>query len=148
MYHFICWLETKLISLRFLRFSGVCLFVYMFLYVCVYMLWCMFVCVQVPVCVCLHVPVCVHVCMCTCVYRSEIGSSVFLICFSTFFKIYLFNICEYTINCLQTYQKRASDPVTDGCEPPCGCWELNSGPSGRVDSALNLWAISPASLPF
>ena len=21
----------------------------------------------------------------------------------------------------------ASDPITDGCEPPCGCWELNSG---------------------
>ncbi|XP_050006256.1 putative divalent cation/proton antiporter TMEM165 isoform X2 [Alexandromys fortis] len=25
-------------------------------------------------------------------------------------------------------QKRALDPITDGCEPPCGCWELNSGP--------------------
>jgi len=23
---------------------------------------------------------------------------------------------------------KASDPITDGCEPPCGCWELNSGP--------------------
>jgi hypothetical protein len=22
--------------------------------------------------------------------------------------------------------EEASDPVTDGCEPPCGCWELNS----------------------
>ena len=30
--------------------------------------------------------------------------------------------------CLQTHQKRASDPITDGCEPPCGCWKLNSGP--------------------
>jgi hypothetical protein len=29
---------------------------------------------------------------------------------------------------LQTHQKRALDPITDGCEPPCGCWELNSGP--------------------
>ena len=29
---------------------------------------------------------------------------------------------------LQTHQKRASDPITDGCESPCGCWELNSGP--------------------
>jgi len=29
---------------------------------------------------------------------------------------------------LHTHQKRASDPITDGCEPPCGCWELNSGP--------------------
>ena len=25
-------------------------------------------------------------------------------------------------------QKRAPDPITDGCEPPCSCWELNSGP--------------------
>jgi hypothetical protein len=31
-------------------------------------------------------------------------------------------------SCLQTHQKRASGPITDGCEPPCGCWELNSGP--------------------
>jgi hypothetical protein len=31
-------------------------------------------------------------------------------------------------SCLQTYQKRASDPITDGCELPCGCWDLNSGP--------------------
>ncbi|XP_076772916.1 surfactant-associated protein 2 isoform X2 [Arvicanthis niloticus] len=28
---------------------------------------------------------------------------------------------------LKTHQKRASDPTTDGCEPPWGCWELNSG---------------------
>jgi hypothetical protein len=21
-----------------------------------------------------------------------------------------------------------SDLITDGCEPPCGCWDLNSGP--------------------
>jgi hypothetical protein len=27
-----------------------------------------------------------------------------------------------------THQKRAPDPITDGCEPPCGCWELNSEP--------------------
>jgi hypothetical protein len=25
-------------------------------------------------------------------------------------------------------QKRASDPNVGGYEPPCGCWELNSGP--------------------
>jgi hypothetical protein len=30
-------------------------------------------------------------------------------------------------HCLQTHQKRVSDPITDGCEPPRGCWELNSG---------------------
>ena len=27
-----------------------------------------------------------------------------------------------------THQKRALDPIRDGCEPPCGCWELNSVP--------------------
>ena len=31
-------------------------------------------------------------------------------------------------SCLQTHQKRASDPITDGCEPSCVCQELNSGP--------------------
>ena len=25
-------------------------------------------------------------------------------------------------------QKRASEALIDGCEPPCGCWELNLGP--------------------
>ena len=29
---------------------------------------------------------------------------------------------------LHAHQKRASDSITDGCEPPCGCWESNSGP--------------------
>jgi hypothetical protein len=27
------------------------------------------------------------------------------------------------------HQKRASDLITGGCEPPCGCWDLNSGTS-------------------
>jgi hypothetical protein len=27
------------------------------------------------------------------------------------------------------HQKWASDLITDGCEPPCGGWDLNSGPS-------------------
>jgi hypothetical protein len=30
--------------------------------------------------------------------------------------------------CTPAYQKRASDAITDGCEPPCGFWDLNSGP--------------------
>jgi hypothetical protein len=43
-----------------------------------------------------------------------------------------------------TYQKSASDSITDGCEPLCGCWELNPGPLEEQYSALNGWAISPA----
>jgi hypothetical protein len=42
---------------------------------------------------------------------------------------HLFTSCMWVqCYCLQTHQKRASGPITDGCEPPCGCWELNSGP--------------------
>ena len=43
-----------------------------------------------------------------------------------FLKIYLFYVYEYTVAVFR-HQKRASDPITDGCELPCGCWELNSG---------------------
>ena len=39
----------------------------------------------------------------------------------------LFNVCEYTVAVFR-HTRRASDPITNGCEPPCGCWELNSGP--------------------
>ena len=31
--------------------------------------------------------------------------------------------------CTPACQKRASDLIMDGCEPPCGFWDLNSGPS-------------------
>jgi hypothetical protein len=30
--------------------------------------------------------------------------------------------------CTPECQKRASDSITDGCEPTCSCWELNSRP--------------------
>jgi hypothetical protein len=39
-------------------------------------------------------------------------------------------------SCLKTHQKRASDPITDGCEAPCGCWELNSEPPEEQSSLL------------
>ena len=39
-------------------------------------------------------------------------------------------------HCLQTHQKRASDSITDGCEPLCGCWDLNSGP--RTESSAGM----------
>jgi hypothetical protein len=42
------------------------------------------------------------------------------------------------------HQKRASDLITGGCEPPCGCWDLNFGPSEEQSGALTHWAISPA----
>jgi hypothetical protein len=46
-----------------------------------------------------------------------------------FFKIYLFiYYMKVHCSCLQTHQKKATDLITDVCEPPCGCWDLNSGP--------------------
>ena len=55
--------------------------------------------------------------------------------FFFFLKIYLFIICKYTVAVFR-HQKRASDLITDGCEPPCGCWDLNSGPSEEQSGAL------------
>ena len=43
--------------------------------------------------------------------------------------------------CTPACQKKASDPIIDDCEPPCGCRRLNSG---RADGVLNCCAISPA----
>ena len=54
----------------------------------------------------------------------------------------LFILCIWVCcSCLQTRQKRASDPIIDGCEPPCRCWELNSEPLEEL-SVLFHWAIS------
>jgi hypothetical protein len=37
--------------------------------------------------------------------------------------------------CTPAGQKRAKDLITNGCEPPYGCWELRT--SARAASALN-----------
>ena len=46
-----------------------------------------------------------------------------------FLKTYLF-FYVYSIlsTCMPARQKRTPNLITDGCEPPCGCWELDSGP--------------------
>jgi hypothetical protein len=70
-------------------------------------------------------------------YMSALSLSIF---------IYLFIILYMWVHhCfLQTHQKRASDPITDGCEPPCGCWELNSGP---LEEQSVLWTAEPSLQP-
>jgi hypothetical protein len=45
-------------------------------------------------------------------------------------------------------QKRAPDPITDGCEPPCGCWVLNSGPLEEQSVLLPLIHLSSPSFNF
>jgi hypothetical protein len=52
----------------------------------------------------------------------------FSIIIDDFFKDIFIYFMYISTLLLQTHQKRASDPITDGCEPSCGCWELNSGP--------------------
>ena len=37
-------------------------------------------------------------------------------------------------------QKRVPDLIIDSCEPPCGCWELKSGPLGE-------WSVLTTSEP-
>jgi len=50
---------------------------------------------------------------------------VFLFFLRDLFIYYVYSVLSA---CIPAGQKRASDPITDGCELPCGCWELNSGP--------------------
>ena len=49
------------------------------------------------------------------------------------------------MSCLQKPQKRASDLITDGCEPSYGCWDLNSRPS---EEQLTLLTPEPSLQPF
>jgi hypothetical protein len=42
-------------------------------------------------------------------------------------------------------RKKASNPITDGCEPSCGCWELNSGP---LEDHLVLLTAEPSLQPL
>jgi hypothetical protein len=54
---------------------------------------------------------------------------------------------EYPAAYTSTCQKRALDPLIDGCEPPCGCWELNSGPLEEQSVLLTIGISSAPSPP-
>jgi hypothetical protein len=68
--------------------------------------------------------------------RTLIHKSSFFLFVCLFFKIYLFIICKYTVAVFRHSRRVESDLVTDGCEPPCSCWDLNSGPSEEQSGAL------------
>ena len=59
--------------------------------------------------------------------------------------IYLFHVCEYTVAVFRHTRKEHWILVTDGCKPPCGCWELISGPleeqSGLLTTEPSLQAL-------
>jgi len=65
-----------------------------------------------------------------------------------FFFLELFILFLQHCCCLQTHQKRVLDSITDGCEPPCGCWGLNSGPLEEQSVLLTaLQPLLPPTLP-
>lgn len=43
------------------------------------------------------------------------------------YNIFVHNFRFLGFGCLCD-RKRTLDPIVDGCEPLCGCWELNAGP--------------------
>jgi hypothetical protein len=53
-----------------------------------------------------------------------------------FFKTYLFIICKYTVAVLRYSRRGHQISLRIVCEPPCGCWNLNSGPSGEQSALL------------
>ena len=55
-----------------------------------------------------------------------------------------FYLYECTVAVFRHTRKGESDLITDGCESPSGCWELNSGP--LVEQSVLLTA-KPSLLP-
>ena len=62
------------------------------------------------------------------VMGQEAGLEGMVVCFLCFFLsfIYLFYVSENTVAVFR--HTRRGHPITDGYEPPCGCWKLNSRP--------------------
>jgi hypothetical protein len=54
-----------------------------------------------------------------------------------FFLRFIYYYALVHCSCLQMHQKRVSDLIMGGCEPPCGCWDLNSGPSEEQSVLLS-----------
>jgi hypothetical protein len=60
-------------------------------------------------------------------FRSQLFF-VFVFVFKDLFTYLFYVRVQYRAAFRHTRRGRTSDSITDGCEPPCGCWELNSGP--------------------
>jgi hypothetical protein len=55
---------------------------------------------------------------------GTVGGGGFFCSVFVFKDLFIFIFCRGVHHCsLQTHQRRTSDPITDGCEPPCGCWD-------------------------
>jgi hypothetical protein len=75
--------------------------------------------------------------------ESHVWFFVCLLFLKFYFIIYFMHISTPPL-LSSTHQKSPSDPITNGCEPPCGCWELNSGPQ---EEQLVLLTTEPSLQP-
>lgn len=57
--------------------------------------------------------------------------NVLLVC------MYVHHTCLVPKKVRRGLQTPLGTAITDICKPPCGCWQLNLGPSGRETCALN-----------
>jgi hypothetical protein len=48
---------------------------------------------------------------------------------SFFFLRFIYYLYVSTLYLSSDIPVEGSDVITDGCKPPCSCWDLNSGPS-------------------
>ena len=55
--------------------------------------------------------------------------------------LFIFMYSEDTVAVFRQHQKRSLNPITDVCEIPRDCWELNSGP-------LKEWSVLLTAEPF
>jgi hypothetical protein len=60
-------------------------------------------------------------------FFSSSSSLFFLLFLLLLLLLTLFYLYEYIVAVFRD-TTRISDSITDCCEPPCGCWELNSEP--------------------
>ena len=81
---------------------------------------------------------------------SSFSAFLFILVYWLGYSFYFF-VCEYSAfkyvcwpqACLQRSEEDVGSSVTgamDGCEPPHGCWEWNSGPL-QGTRALKYWAL-------
>jgi hypothetical protein len=67
--------------------------------------------------------------------------STFIYLFMIDLFIYLFIIYKYTVAVFRHTRRGHYISISDGCEPPCGCWELITGP---LEEQLVLLTTEPS----
>jgi hypothetical protein len=75
--------------------------------------------------------------------KDDVHSLMLISVYFYFMCVNVITSCMF-VCCAQRDQRAVLGSLElDGFEPPCGCWEPNSGPL-RETCVLNCWTISPA----